>query len=127
LTGVISCRDGAAVVLTAMRGEGKPPFDAADSSVIRQLLAHLGRAYRLHERLHVLESGETVLNGLNLGIILLSGGRSLRIAPPTMVRANDGPLLRRGQCGVEPRTRRRTAGLCGATALSTWATLVGRS
>ncbi len=106
LTGVISCRDGAAVVLTAMRGEGKPPFDEADSYVIRQLLAHLGRAYRLHERLHVLESGETVLNGLNLGIILLSGdGRVVftNRAADEMVRANDGLLLRGGQLTASNR------------------------
>jgi DNA-binding CsgD family transcriptional regulator/PAS domain-containing protein len=106
LTGVISCREGAAVVLTAMRGEGKPPFDAADSYVIRQLLSHLGRAYRLHERLHVLESGEAVLNGLNLGIILLSGdGRAVftNRAADEMVRANDGLLLHHGQLAASNR------------------------
>jgi DNA-binding CsgD family transcriptional regulator/PAS domain-containing protein len=100
MTGVISRRQDHALVLTAMRGEQRQPFDTGNSKAIGQLVAHLARAFTLQERLQMLEAGEAVLNTLGLGIVLLAGDGHVVFsnrAAEEILRAEDGLLARRGQ------------------------------
>jgi DNA-binding CsgD family transcriptional regulator/PAS domain-containing protein len=106
MTGVISRTEEEVLVLTAMRPEGAAAFDTSDSKAIQQLLAHLARACMLQNRLQLLESGEAVLNGLNLGVLLVGAdGRVVFFnrAAGEILRADDGLLLRRGQLTASGR------------------------
>jgi len=100
LTGVISCNEHEALVLTAMRAEQAKAFDTSYSKAIQELLGHLSRAFTLQERLQILEAGESALNDLSLGIILLDADGNAVFsnrAAEEMLRSGDGLRVRRGR------------------------------
>jgi DNA-binding CsgD family transcriptional regulator/PAS domain-containing protein len=106
MTGVISRRQNDVLVLTAMRGERRQPFDTRDSTAIEQLVRHLGRAFILQERLQVLEAGEEALNTLGLGVLLLTTDGCIAFsnrAAEEILRSDDGLQQRRGQLAASHR------------------------
>jgi len=108
MTGVVSRRSNEAVVLTAMRGEQRLPFDTGDSKAIQRLVAHLARALALQERLQVLEAGEAALDTLSLGIMMLAADGHVVFsnrAAEDILRSDDGLLVRRGQLVASHRDR----------------------
>jgi DNA-binding CsgD family transcriptional regulator/PAS domain-containing protein len=108
MTAVISRQQDDALVLTAMRGEGRQPFDTRDSKAIQVLVTHLRRAFMLQKRLQVLEAGEAVLNTLGLGIMLLGSDGNVVFsnhAAEEILRSDDGLKVRRGQLIASHRER----------------------
>jgi DNA-binding CsgD family transcriptional regulator/PAS domain-containing protein len=83
--------------LTALRQDRKEGWEERDRPTVGVLLPHVARAQATEERLHLLEAGETVLNGLSLGVLLLA--RDLRVVfcnrtAESILHAGDGLWLR---------------------------------
>jgi DNA-binding CsgD family transcriptional regulator/PAS domain-containing protein len=97
MAGVVACKGDEAVVLTSLREDGKEGWEEGDRPTVGILLPHVARARATEERLHLLEAGETVLNGLDLGVLLLaSDGRVCfrNRAAESILHARDGLSLR---------------------------------
>jgi DNA-binding CsgD family transcriptional regulator len=104
LAGVISRRGDEVHMLTLLRDEPRDAFSNEEATTIEHLLPHFARAQMVQERLQVLESGEHVLNRLLLGVVMCAAdGRVVfsNHAADTMLRAEDGLLLRGGRVRAE--------------------------
>jgi len=102
---VLSGQGTAVTNISAQRRKGA--FDEREREIARFLLPHLSRAWHIHQRLHLLAAGESVLDTLPLGVVFLAaGGRAVysNRAAEEMLRANDGLILREGSlCAVDTR------------------------
>jgi len=97
MAGVITRKGDEALVLTALRHDNKEAWKEHDRPMVVTLLPHLARAQATEERLHLLEAGETVLNALNVGVVLLAAdGRVIFCNRTTesILHAADGLSLR---------------------------------
>jgi DNA-binding CsgD family transcriptional regulator len=98
--GVIERRGDVVLMLTALRDEPREPFGSDQAKTLEFLLPHLARAFITHERLQVLEAGETALNALGLGVGLLDAEGHVLFcnrAAFDILRGDDGIVLRNGR------------------------------
>ncbi len=96
---VISRSDDQAPTLSALRGHRKGEFGEVERKIAKTLLPHLCRAWSIHQHLHLLAAGESVMDTLPLGVVFVSGGGRViywnRVAEE-IFRANDGLSLQEG-------------------------------
>ena len=105
--GAVIAREGDyAPTLTSLRSPAKHSFGESEREVGRFLMPHLARAWAVHQRLGILEAGESMLNTLPLGILFLaSNGVAVycNCAAEEIFRANDGLALRGGRLSAADR------------------------
>jgi DNA-binding CsgD family transcriptional regulator len=97
MAGVLACTSDEALVLTALRHDKKEGWDEGDRPTVGALLPHVARAQAVQERVQLLEAGETVLNALNVGVLLLATDRRVVFRNRTadsILCAGDGLSLR---------------------------------
>jgi DNA-binding CsgD family transcriptional regulator len=96
LAGVITRCDGVALMLTALRDDGRVPWEEADRRTVEGLLPHLACAQEIQRRIQVLEAGEFALNALAVGLVILAADGRIVFAngaADDVFRANDGLSL----------------------------------
>jgi DNA-binding CsgD family transcriptional regulator len=96
-TGVVACRAGQAVTLTALRADRDGPFDTTSLKALAFLLPHVTRAEATMDRLASVAVGEAALNALDVGVVLLASDRRIVFVnrcADGMLRAGDGWLRR---------------------------------
>lgn len=104
---VIARRHNEVPTLTALRGQSKGEFGEDERRVARFVLPHLTRAWAVHEKLDLLAAGESVLDGLPMGIVFLGpGGAAIysNRCAEEIFRSNDGICLREGMVCAADRT-----------------------
>ncbi|HEX5431741.1 MAG TPA: hypothetical protein VFW83_07230 [Bryobacteraceae bacterium] len=97
---IIARREDQTPTLTALRGRRKGEFSAEERAAAKFLLPHLRRAWTVYEKLELLIAGESVLDGLPVGIVFLVAGGVAVYANQCandIFRANDGLSLRNGK------------------------------
>jgi len=97
VAGVLACRNGQALTLTALRDDRQPGWEEEHRPRIGALIPHVVRAWETQGRLAALEAGEAALNELAVGILLLEAGRTIVFsnrAAEAVIRDCDGLLLR---------------------------------
>src|SRR5262245_14926619 len=100
MSGVIERKGETALVLTALRDEPRESFGAEEGTLVERLLPHLSRAFITQERLQALEGGESALNALSLGVVLLAADSQIVFsnrAADGIVQSDDGLSLRNGR------------------------------
>jgi DNA-binding CsgD family transcriptional regulator len=97
MAGVVARKGDQALMLTALRQDKKESWEESDRPTVAALLPHVARAQATQERLHLLEAGETVLNALNVGVLLIAADRRVVFRNGTadsILHAADGLSLR---------------------------------
>ena len=95
-----SCFSGQGTAVTNLSAQRRQQqFSEGEREIARFLLPHLSRAWHIHQRLHLLAAGESVLDTLPIGVVFLAAdGRAIysNRAAEEMFRGNDGMSLREG-------------------------------
>lgn len=95
-----------APTLTALRGSDKGEYGEAERKVAKFLLPHLTRAWAVYEKLELLAAGESVIDGLSVGVAFLgAGGLAMywNRSAEEIFRANDGLSLQAGTLSASDR------------------------
>jgi DNA-binding CsgD family transcriptional regulator/PAS domain-containing protein len=131
--GVVAREDDDVLTIAAMRGHGRP-FQAHDCRAIEALLPHVNRAHAIGRRLQLLETDQSVLDSLDVGVAFLTaagqwvhGNRSAE----AMVAAGDGlrlcnRVLRAADPSVDGRLRQVWRDATAVSAASSLAVAVAR-
>lgn len=114
--GAVIARDGwLAPTLSGLRGPSKRAFDETERQVAQFLLPHLSRAWTIAKHLDMLAAGESAMDALPLGAVLVEpGGTAIYCnrAAEEMLRSNDGLSMRGGMLSAADRqTEERLAKL----------------
>jgi DNA-binding CsgD family transcriptional regulator len=99
IEGIIARNNGQAHTIAAMRRNTKPAWEPGDQEILRDLLPHLARMCRLHQRSVLCRTMEMLMDGSEAGVMLLSAGARVLHANLTAKRvlaAEDGLALRSG-------------------------------
>lgn len=108
MAGVVERERESALVLTLMRRRAGGPWEASDKPIAGFLIPHLRRAMAVQRQLWILQAGESVLDQLPGGVLLLSAEERLiyaNCAADRILREGDGLSLRTGVLSAaNPRT-----------------------